>query len=135
VPAGSTSAGTANVTVLPLTGAPAVTVDPDTVKPGASFAFTITGCTGGLADLFFLDGDGNDTDVPFGNVTQTSATAYKGTFTVPTDAALGDGGIIVDCSQAASTGAGVRIVSSSSSGGGSGAPIPVPVVDTPHFTG
>ncbi len=129
-----TPAGSATVTVLATT-APTVTVNPDTVHTGKSFTFTITGCTGGLADLYFLDGDDNDTTVPDANVTQDSATAYHGTFTVATNAALGDGGIVVDCAQAASSGAGVRIVDDSTDGSGSGDPIAVPVGSTPHFTG
>ena len=131
-PAGSTHlAGTASVKVLTF-AAPVVTVDPDTVEVGKSFAFSVTGCLGGLADFFFLDGDGNDATVPD---TAGSATSFHGSYTVAQTAATGDGGIVVDCAQTAQGAAGVRITHLAAEGKAGGAPVAVPVISRPHFTG
>ena len=115
-----------------------ITADPNRVKLGTPFTFTLTGCVGGLADLYVLDGAGNDFTVPDADVTQTSDTAYHGTFTIPTTAKVGDGGIVADCAQADSTSAGVAFfvnASTAGSGSGSGNGVPIAIPSRPHFTG
>lgn len=119
-----------------------ITADPNRVKLGTPFTFTLTGCVGGLADLYVLDGAGNDFTVPDADVTQTSDTAYHGTFTIPTTAKVGDGGIVADCAQADSTSAGVAFFvnastagSGNGSGSGSGNGVPIAIPSRPHFTG
>ncbi len=120
-----------------------ITADPKRVKLGTPFTFTLSGCVGGLADLYVLDGAGNDFTVADADVTQTSDTAYKGTFTIPKTAKVGDGGIVADCAQAASASAGVAFFTSPSatgagagSGAGSGAgDVPTAVPADPHLTG
>ena len=115
-----------------------ITADPNRVKLGTPFTFTLTGCVGGLADLYVLDGSGNDFTVADADVTQTSATAYHGTFTIPKTAKVGDGGIVADCAQADSTSAGVMFfvnASPAGSGSGSGNGVPIAVPSRPHFTG
>lgn len=126
--------GTAKVTVL-ATAAPTIVVDPDRVKRGASFRYTVTGCTGGLVDLFFEDADGTDVDIDPASVIADSATAFHGTFTTTAATALGDAGLFVDCAQAAGFGAGVVVTDSATTGDGGGAPVAVPVRSAPHFTG
>lgn len=117
-----------------------ITADPNRVKLGTPFTFTLTGCVGGIADLYVLDGAGNDFTVPDADVTQTSDTAYHGTFTIPTTAKVGDGGIVADCAQADSTSAGVAFfvnasTAGSGSGNGSGNGVPIAIPSRPHFTG
>lgn len=117
-----------------------ITADPNRVQLGTPFTFTLTGCVGGLADLYVLDGAGKDFTVADADVTQTSATAYHGTFAIPKTAKVGDGGIVADCAQADSTSAGVAFFSkpttaSSGSGSGSRNGVPVAIPSRPHFTG
>ena len=135
---GATPSGTDTVEVDDL-AEPTVTTDPDAVAPGDAFEFSITGCTGGLADIYFVDGDGNDYDVPESAVSEDSATAYSGTYTVPGDAVAGDGGLGVECTQAASSGADVTVLGAEGDGGGAGeggaAPPADPVDAVPTFTG
>jgi hypothetical protein len=133
--AANQAVGTATV-VVNAVAPPTVTVSPKRVKLGKAFTFTISGCTGGLADLFMLDGAGHDTSIPNANVVTTSATAYHGSFKVPTSAKVGSGGLVVDCAQAANAGAGlVLFTTAANAGSGSGAPVAVPVPRVPHFTG
>lgn len=119
-----------------------ITADPNRVQLGTPFTFTLTGCIGGLADLYVLDGAGKDFTVADADVTQTSETRYHGTFTIPKTAKVGDGGIVADCAQADSTSAGVAFFSKattagsgSGSGNGSGNRVPVAIPSRPHFTG
>lgn len=126
--------GTAKVTVL-ATAAPTIVVDPDNVVRGGAFTYKVTGCTGGLVDLFFEDANGTDVDIDPADVVTDSATAFHGTFTTTSATALGDGGLFVDCAQAAGLGAGVAVSDAALEAGGGGAPVAVPVRSTPHFTG
>lgn len=125
----------ANVTVDAL-AEPVVTVTPSTVTVGKAFSFSITGCTGGLADLYTLDGADKDTSVPQGAVDQLSATSYRGTVTIPANATVGAGSLVVECAQAASSGADLELVAAAGSTiTTSAAPPATPVIRTPHFTG
>lgn len=134
-PGTTTATGTADVAVDAL-AEPTVTVSPTTVRAGQAFSFTITGCTGGLADLYLLDGADNDTSVPDSGVTQLSATSYRGTMTVPAKAAGGSGALVVECAQAASGGADLTVVAApGTTASGPVAPPATAVTRTPHFTG
>lgn len=123
----------ADVTVDDLPAA-TLTVDPSTVQRGKTFDYTIAGCTGGVADFYLEDNDGTDTDIPDSTVTsQPSSTGYKGTMTVPADAATGPAGVFLECTQAASAEADLEITAPGSDGNGNGVPVAVPA--TPSFTG
>lgn len=127
--------GSANVTVDDLPAA-TLTVDPTTVQRGKTFDYTITGCTGGVADFYLEDNAGTDTDIPDSTVTSSaSSTSFKGTMTVPAKAATGPAGVFLECAQAASAEADLEITAPAGSGSGSGGGVPVAVRATPRFTG
>ncbi len=112
----------ADVAVEP-TAASTTKVDPKSLRAGRTLRFTVSGCTGGPADVYFEDSKQKFFDVSDRGVTfSKNGEAFAGEFRVPTEASTGQGYFVVECSQADTSEAVVQVLAAS----GSASPSPSP---------